>query len=70
MSKAADRSKYNKTSEMELIRLNIIVVYFNYYIYTQMHHFFSLQTLGGAVAPLNWPRVVHEWQFIVDIEQL
>ena len=36
---------------------------------TQMH-FFSLQTLGGAVAPLNWPRVVHEWQFIVDIEQL
>ena len=38
---------------------------------TQMHHFFfTSDSLGGAVAPLNWPRVVHEWQFIVDIEQL
>ena len=55
----------------------LIVIYHSslhmYYLVpkTQMHHlFFTSDSLGGAVAPLNWPRVVHEWQFIVDIEQL
>ena len=55
----------------------LIVIYHSslhmYYLVpkTQMHHFFfhfRLSRWGSG--PLNWPRVVHEWQFIVDIEQL
>ena len=32
--------------------------------------FFHFRLSRWGSGPLNWPRVVHEWQFIVDIEQL